>query len=165
MLWCRLEAQGGVAAALSVVGEYVKGQFSACGITPRRPVLALLRQGAHPGATWERRDAMPELAKLYIRQCLIGFGLSAVFVALLIGLDVVGLRGLVMTTEGGFLALFLLFFFNGLVFAGVQFGMTIMRMGQADDHDGGRRDPIEVAPEAALVPIRVETEVAGPQRP
>lgn len=103
---------------------------------------------------------MPELVRLYIRQCLIGFALAGVFVALLLGFDVAGLRGLVMATEGGFLAVFLLFFFNGLVFAGVQFGMTIMRMARPEDDDqGGRRDgvPAEAAP--------VVLKVAGPQRP
>jgi hypothetical protein len=103
---------------------------------------------------------MPELVRLYIRQCLIGFALSGVFVALLLGFDVAGLRRLVIATEGGFLAVFLLFFFNGLVFAGVQFGMTIMRMARPeDDGRGGRRDAI---PSDAAV---VKLKVAGPQRP
>lgn len=107
---------------------------------------------------------MPELVRLYIRQCLIGFAMAGVFVGLLLGFDVAGLRGLVMATQGGFLAVFLLFFFNGLVFAGVQFGMTIMRMGRADDHDDdrGRRDAL---PLAAELPVAVKVKVAGPQRP
>jgi hypothetical protein len=65
-----------------------------------------------------------------------------------------------MATEGGFLAVFLLFFFNGLVFAGVQFGMTIMRMARPeDDGRGGRRDAIPSDPAV------VKLKVAGPQRP
>lgn len=104
---------------------------------------------------------MPELVRLYIRQCLIGFALAGVFVALLIGLDVAGLRGLILTTQGGFLALFLLFVFNGLVFAGVQFGMTIMRMARPEGGDGAPRAPLRAAP----VAIRAEAKVAGPQRP
>lgn len=106
---------------------------------------------------------MPELVRLYIRQCLIGFAMAGVFVGLLLGFDVAGLRGLVMATQGGYLAVFLLFFFNGLVFAGVQFGMTIMRMARDDGGDGGgRRDALPVDPGAA---IPVAVKVAGPQRP
>lgn len=104
---------------------------------------------------------MPELVRLYIRQCLIGFAMAGVFVGLLVGFDVAGLRGLVMATQGGYLALFLLFFFNGLVFAGVQFGMTIMRMARDDGDDGGgKRDAL---PLGAEVPVKIK--VAGPQRP
>lgn len=107
---------------------------------------------------------MPELVRLYIRQCLIGFALAGVFVALLLGFDVAGLRRLAMATEGGVLAVFLLFFFNGLVFAGVQFGMTIMRMDRPEDDDrGGRRDA--VPPDALAEAVPVAVPVAGPQRP
>ncbi len=103
---------------------------------------------------------MPELVRLYIRQCLIGFALAGVFVALLLGFDVAGLRRLVMATEGGFLAVFLLFVFNGLVFAGVQFGMTIMRMARPEDGGtGGLRDAVPA--DAAAIAVKV----AGPQRP
>ena len=101
---------------------------------------------------------LPRLVRLYIRQCLIGFAISGVFVGLILGFDVAGLRGLVTTTQGGYLAVFLLFFFNGLVFAGVQFAITIMRMGKDDDDDrgpgGGLREP-----------VAVRVRVAGPQRP
>ena len=106
-------------------------------------------------------EPLPALVRLYIRQCLIGFALSGVFVALLLGVDVAGLRGLVLTTQGGMLAVFLLFFFNGLVFAGVQFAIAVMRMARpgSDDDGRGRRDAIPLDP--AAVPVRV----AGPQRP
>ena len=107
---------------------------------------------------------LPPLIRLYIRQCLIGFALAGVFVALLLGFDVAGLRGLVTTTQGGFLAVGLLFVFNGLVFAGVQFGITIMRMGRTehDDDDRGRGDAL---PLAAPVAVPVPARAAGPQRP
>lgn len=111
---------------------------------------------------------MPELVRLYIRQCLIGFALAALFVALLLGFDVAGLRRLVMATEGGFLAVFLLFFFNGLVFAGVQFGMTIMRMARTEGGDrGGRRHAMPSGASLAAVPVPAprRADVAGPQRP
>lgn len=98
---------------------------------------------------------LPPLIRLYIRQCLIGFALAAAFVGLLLGFDIAGLRGLVLTTQGGWLAVFMLWFFNGLVFAGVQFGISIMRMAESDGGgDRGLRD-------AHPVPVRV----AGPQQP
>ena len=78
---------------------------------------------------------MPELVRLYIRQVAIGFAISAAFVAMLIGLDVAGLRGLIWRSPDGWLAVFLLFFFNGLVFAGVQFAISVMAM--AEPSSGG----------------------------
>ncbi len=86
---------------------------------------------------------MPKLVRVYLRQIAIGFALSAVFVGLLVGLNVANLRTLMLETEGGFIAAGLLFFFNGLVFAGVQFGITIMRMAAPEDSGprGGRPVP------------------------
>ena len=87
---------------------------------------------------------MPELVKLYIRNVLIGFGLSAVFVAILLWSNVANLQHLVLNSGGaGYLALFLLFFFNGLVFAGVQFAIAVMGMAEpSDSNSGGRRDGV-----------------------
>ncbi len=106
----------------------------------------------------------PRLVRLYIRQCLIGFALAAVFVGLLLGFDVAGLRGLILATQGGWMALALLVLFNGLVFAGVQFAITIMRMAHPDDPDAGRRDALPVIPRLQR-PDAVRVKVAGPQRP
>ena len=93
---------------------------------------------------------MPELVRLYIRQTAIGFGLSAVFVALLFWFNVANLWHLVTHTEGGMLAGFLLFMFNGIVFSGVQFGISVMRMAEREDDGprGGTR-------QHATVPVRV----------
>lgn len=98
---------------------------------------------------------LPRLVTLYIRQVVIGFVLAAVFVGLLLGLNVANLRSLILTTSGGYIAAFILFFFNGLVFAGVQFGLTIMRMAEFEDQGprGGKpapRQPLSPAP------VRVE---------
>ncbi len=84
-------------------------------------------------------DPMPQLVRLYIRQVLIGFALAGVFVALLLGINVAGLRRLLFGSESGLLAAFLLFFFNGLVFAGAQFAMTIMRMAESQHPPRGLR--------------------------
>ncbi len=78
---------------------------------------------------------MPKLIKVYIQQIAIGFALSAVFTAILLYFNVAGLKRLLLGSSDGLLGLFLIFFFNGLVFAGVQFAIRIMRMGYEDDDD------------------------------
>ena len=75
---------------------------------------------------------MPELVRLYIRQCLAGLALGIVFSVVLVVLNVANLGHLVSEVDGGWLAFFLLCLFNGIVFAGVQFGITIIRMGRSD---------------------------------
>jgi len=101
----------------------------------------------------EQAPKLPKLVRLYIRQVAIGFGLSAVFVGLLLGLNVANLRSLIIATQGGAIAAFMLFFFNGLVFAGVQFAISIMRMAEPDRKTprGGRKSPV-----ATQQPIRVK---------
>ena len=74
----------------------------------------------------------------YLRHCAIGFVLSAVFVGLILWFDIAGLRHLVMGSDIGWLAVFLLWFFHGTVFGSVQFAIVVM--GQAEDpNDGGPR--------------------------
>lgn len=86
---------------------------------------------------------MPHLVKLYIRQALIGFGISAVFVALLMTLNVANLWHLVTHVQGGFIAVIMLWVFNGIVFAGVQFALSLPKgHGEEPTDQGGRRDPI-----------------------
>ncbi|WP_281983942.1 hypothetical protein [Thalassorhabdomicrobium marinisediminis] len=97
----------------------------------------------------------PDLIKLYIKSCAIGFALSVVFVALLIGFDVMGLRHLVLHSNMGILPLVMIWFFNGIVFAGVQFAYAIMSMADDDDDDfgGGHMAPVYLA---EPVPVRVD---------
>lgn len=80
---------------------------------------------------------MPALVRLYVRQVLLGFGLGAVFTGLLLWLDVARLWHLVQSVPGGWLAAFLLFFFNWLVFAGVQFAIAVMGMAERPPGGGG----------------------------
>lgn len=99
---------------------------------------------------------MPRLVRLYIRQVIVGFAISAVFVAALLWLDVANLWHLVTHTSAGPLAVVLLWVFNGIVFAGVQFGISIMRLAEPEPRDpgGGRpRNPVSVP-----VPVRVESD-------
>ncbi|WP_095590031.1 hypothetical protein [Actibacterium ureilyticum] len=99
---------------------------------------------------------MPKLVSLYIRQTLIGFALSAGFVALLLWTNVANLAHLVTSSPMGYLALFMLFMFNGIVFSGVQFGISIMRMGEDSDGSGGKSQRLVAEPvvEPALIPVR-----------
>ncbi|MDD7972638.1 hypothetical protein PUT78_16185 [Roseinatronobacter sp. HJB301] len=105
---------------------------------------------------------MPRLVRLYIQQVAIGFGLSAIFTTILIYFNVANLQRLVFGSSDGLLGLFLIFFFNGLVFAGAQFAIRIMRMGHEDedddDHHGGsgvrHSDP---APQPLPVRISVKS--------
>ena len=107
---------------------------------------------------------MPELVRLYIRQSLIGFAIAAVFVGGLLWLNVANLQHLIFNTQGGWLALFMLFFFNGLLFASVQFAITVMGMAERNDSDGGRplRLPMADAfgPKPVPIPIEHETRTA-----
>ena len=60
---------------------------------------------------------MPKLVRLYITQVIVGFGLSAVFVGLLLYANVGNLGHLVKNSSGGGLALVMLWALNGIVFA------------------------------------------------
>ena len=101
---------------------------------------------------------MPPLVSLYIRHCLIGFGLSAVFVGALFAFNVANLWSLVSNSDVGWIAALMLFMGNGIVIAGVQFAITVMRMGEEDDSEprGGVREPV-------LIPVRTEVP-AVPRR-
>jgi hypothetical protein len=105
---------------------------------------------------------MPKLVKLYIQQIAIGFGLSAIFTAILLYMNVGNLGHLVFQSSDGLLGLFLIFFFNGLVFAAVQFGIRIMRMGHEDDDDDEPRGGTRVR-HTDLIPIRIKSEDARPR--
>lgn len=96
---------------------------------------------------------MPQLIRLYVVNVAIGFALSAVFVALLLALDVAGLRRLVLGTQGGWLGGLMLWFFNGVVFAGVQFAIAVMRLGE--DEEAPPAGPRLPAPTPRLVRIPV----------
>ena len=106
---------------------------------------------------------MPELVRLYIRQCLIGFAIAAVFVGGLVWLNVANLQHLILNTQGGYLALFLLFFFNGLVFAGVQFAIAVMGMAEDPGRDGGRAAPAAVPMAEVFDPVPVRIDATRPR--
>lgn len=101
---------------------------------------------------------MPKLIRLYITQVLIGFGIAAAFVAMLLYFNLANLWHLVTHSSSGLLAVFILWFANGIVFAGVQFAIAIMRMKDDDEGgSGGRRDPIQVDM-TRMIPVRQEAK-------
>lgn len=90
---------------------------------------------------------MPRLVRLYIVNVAIGFALAAVFTGLLVAFDVAGLQRLILGSPMGLVAAAMLVMFNGVVFAGVQFAIAVMRMADkpADDGPaGGNRTPVPV---------------------
>lgn len=92
---------------------------------------------------------MPMMVRVYIRSVVIGAALAFCFVAALMALDVAHLRHLILNSSVGWLAVIMLIVFNTIVFAGVQFAITVM--GQAESPpSSGRRTwigrPRQVAP-------------------
>ena len=85
---------------------------------------------------------MPKLIRLYIVNIITGFGLAALMVGAILWFDVAHLRHLVTTSDQGPLALFLLWFSHGIVFAGVQFAIAIMNLAEDDGPKGGLRLPV-----------------------
>lgn len=93
---------------------------------------------------------MPKLVRLYIQSIAVGFVLSVLFLGVLVGMDVAGLRGLILGSSSGLVAAAMLVVFNGIIFSGAQFAYVIFRMAEDDDAPrGGRRVRQE------LVPVRV----------
>ncbi|MCV2864468.1 hypothetical protein [Defluviimonas sp. WL0075] len=108
---------------------------------------------------------MPALVRLYIVNVLIGFALSAVFTALLLWLDVAGLRHLATAVNGGWIGVLMLFVSNGIVFAGVQFAITIMGMAEDGQGGGGTRRPVGRLPELVRAVARGTKDTRPLNRP
>lgn len=96
---------------------------------------------------------MPKLVKLYIKNVIIGFCIAAGFVAMLLWFNVMNLWGLISQSNDGVLAVFLLWFMNGIVFAGVQFAWVIMAMAKKNE---GPRGGTPVAHHFEPAPVRAE---------
>ncbi|PID37249.1 MAG: hypothetical protein CR993_01275 [Rhodobacterales bacterium] len=94
---------------------------------------------------------MPKLVRLYITQVFVGFGLSALFVGALLWLNIGDLWRLISNSDIGWIAVVMLWVFHGIVFAGVQFAITIMRMGEdKTPPNKGKKVPV-----ATNIPARV----------
>lgn len=96
---------------------------------------------------------MPKLISLYIRNVLLGFVLSGIFVTALMYFNVANLWHLVNSSNMGWVAAGMLFMFNGIVFAGVQFAIAIMRMERDDTPSGGQREPMVVDYQPIAIPV------------
>ena len=99
---------------------------------------------------------MPKLVRLYIISIAIGFALAVAFVGVLVALDVAGLRHLMSSTRGGWIAVLMMVFFHGVLFSGGQFAIRIMLMAEDDGPKGGMRQRIRhvLAPVHAASPSR-----------
>jgi len=98
---------------------------------------------------------MPIIFQFYIKHCLIGFGVSAVFIATLLYFNVANLWHLISTSDVGLMALVVFWVLNGIVFAGVQTGVAVMMMAEDDDDDDDDRRGN--AP-SGLVPVRQQAD-------
>ena len=96
---------------------------------------------------------MPKLISLYIRNVLFGFALSGIFVSALMYFNVANLWHLVNSSSMGWVAAVMLFMFNGIVFAGVQFAIAIMRMEQDDEPSGGMPEPLVADYQPIAIPV------------
>ena len=101
---------------------------------------------------------MPKLIRLYIKNVAIGFGLAGVFVGMLLWFDIANLWHLISTSDKGWIALIVLWISNGVIVAGVQFGLAGMRMKDDDDDDdphGGLPERV-MRREYATIPARAD---------
>ncbi|KIC47446.1 hypothetical protein RA28_07460 [Ruegeria sp. ANG-S4] len=96
---------------------------------------------------------MPKLIRLYITQVALGFVISAVFVGVLLAFNVANLRHLITSSEIGLIALVMIWFMNGIVFAGVQFAYAIMSMAEKPENPRGGTP---VAHGQKPVPVKLE---------
>ncbi len=105
---------------------------------------------------------MPNLIRLYITNVAIGFGLAAVFVAMLLWFNIANLWHLVTHSDKGWLAVLILWVANGIVFAGVQFAIAVMRMKDDDDDEprGGHRGRV-LQRKSVPIPVRADTRQMG----
>lgn len=106
---------------------------------------------------------MPDLIRLYIKHVLIGYAIAAAFVAMLLYFDIAHLWHLVSTSDKGWLAVLVLWFANGVVFAGVQFGIAVMNMKDDDDDEprGGKRQFVN-PDHGQMIPVRIAA--GGPDK-
>ena len=95
---------------------------------------------------------LPRIVRLVILNWMIGFGLAAVFTGMILAFDVAGIRHLVTSVDGGWLAAFVFFMLNGIVFAGAQTGIVVMMLDASDK--GDRKGAPALATGAGLVSVR-----------
>ena len=95
----------------------------------------------------------------FVNHGLVGFSASTVFVMMGLGFNVANLATLVSGSALGVVAVGVLWVICGVLFAGVQFGLSMI--GTRDDDEGGPGGGLR-GPVQDYVPIRVP--VAKPRR-
>jgi len=104
---------------------------------------------------------MPKLIKLYILHVIIGFAIAAAFVAMLLWFNVMNLWHLISTSDVGVLAVVILWFAHGIVFAGVQFAWAVMGLAEKPGGgSGGKRQSVAQKP----VPVPYSAGEGGSDR-
>ncbi len=100
---------------------------------------------------------MTPLTRFLALHALIGFGIAGLFAAMLFGLDVAGLRSLVVQSSVGWVAASALTFLLCLTFGSVQMGIAIMQLESNDTQRGSRRRALPgfFGPTPQPVPVRV----------
>ncbi|MEM6887998.1 MAG: hypothetical protein AAF636_07645 [Pseudomonadota bacterium] len=78
------------------------------------------------------RPALPRVVRLYMVSATCGFVASGAFFALILAFNVVNLLHLIFTSNVGGIAAVAFWVLSGLVFSGVQFGYSVMRMDEYD---------------------------------
>ncbi len=96
---------------------------------------------------------IPVAVRFMIMHGLIGFGLSALFVAAVLWADPGGVGGLILK-HGGIPVVTMLWFFSGLTFGSVQIGAAVMLCDGRDEPPRGRRQRLQAAPIPIPVPVR-----------
>jgi hypothetical protein len=103
---------------------------------------------------FEEDKPMPKLIRLYIVSCAVGFGISAVFTVLLLYFNVANIGYLVGQDPMGWLAVAMIWLFNGSIFGAVQFAWKIMQMRDDEEtqgpHGGSRVAAFMKAQEATI---------------
>lgn len=101
-----------------------------------------------------RRSSLPVAVRFMLLHGLVGFGLSAIFVAAVLWADPGGVGALILK-HGGIPVIALLWFFTGLTFGSVQIGAAVMLQDGRDDAPrGGRRQRLPGAAVPSPVPVR-----------
>ena len=83
----------------------------------------------------QNRPNHPSLMRLFFWHAAIGFVLSALFLGLLFYTDLGGIGSLILRSDQTLMAIFMLWFFNGTVFGGVQFALVIMSLAENPDRN------------------------------
>jgi hypothetical protein len=99
---------------------------------------------------------IPDAVRFMVLHGLVGFAVSALFVAAVLWSDPGGVGTLILR-HGGAPVLALLWFFTGLTFGSVQIGTAVMLRAGEDDTPRGGRGP-------RLEPVRVLAPAPAPVR-